>query len=48
MLDSIFLTVIQWMTGGIGIVAAGIWFRKLARTTIAVLGGYFIIMPFLN
>lgn len=27
---------------------AGIWFRKLAGTTIAILGGYFIITPFLN
>lgn len=27
---------------------AGVWFRKLAGTTIAVLGGYFIITPFLN
>lgn len=27
---------------------AGMWFRKLAGTTIAVLGGYFIVLPFLN
>lgn len=27
---------------------AGVWFRKLAGTTIAVLGGYFILTPFLN
>lgn len=27
---------------------AGIWFRKLAGTTIAILGGYFILTPFLN
>ena len=27
---------------------AGVWFRKLAGTTIAVLGGYFIITPFLG
>lgn len=27
---------------------AGAWFRKLAGATIAVLGGYFIITPFLN
>lgn len=27
---------------------AGMWFRKLAGTTIAVLGGYFIITPFLS
>lgn len=27
---------------------AGMWFRKFAGVTIAVLGGYFIISPFLN
>jgi cytochrome c-type biogenesis protein len=27
---------------------AGMWFRKLAGTTIAILGGYFILTPFLN
>jgi len=27
---------------------AGVWFRKLAGTTIAILGGYFILTPFLN
>ncbi len=27
---------------------AGTWFRKLAGATIALLGGYFIITPFLN
>ena len=27
---------------------AGTWFRKLAGTTIAVLGGYFVVSPFLN
>ena len=27
---------------------AGMWFRKLAGTTIAILGGYFIVTPFLN
>jgi cytochrome c-type biogenesis protein len=27
---------------------AGTWFRKLAGTTIALLGGYFIVTPFLN
>jgi cytochrome c-type biogenesis protein len=27
---------------------AGTWFRKLAGTTIAILGGYFIVTPFLN
>jgi len=27
---------------------AGVWFRKFAGTTIAVLGGYFILTPFLN
>ena len=27
---------------------AGTWFRKLAGTTIAVLGGYFIVTPFLS
>lgn len=27
---------------------AGMWFRKLAGTTIAVLGGYFILTPFLG
>jgi cytochrome c-type biogenesis protein len=27
---------------------AGVWFRKLAGTTIAILGGYFIVTPFLN
>ena len=27
---------------------AGMWFRKLAGTTIAVLGGYFIVTPFLS
>lgn len=27
---------------------AGMWFRKIAGTTIAVLGGYFIINPFLG
>lgn len=27
---------------------AGIWFRKLAGTLVAVLGGYFILAPFLN
>lgn len=27
---------------------AGIWFRKIAGTSIAVLGGYFIVSPFLN
>ncbi len=27
---------------------AGMWFRKFAGTTIAILGGYFIVTPFLN
>ena len=27
---------------------AGLWFRKLAGATIAILGGYFILTPFLN
>lgn len=27
---------------------AGMWFRKIAGTTIAILGGYFIVAPFLN
>jgi cytochrome c-type biogenesis protein len=27
---------------------AGTWFRKLAGTTIAILGGYFIVTPFLS
>ncbi len=27
---------------------AGMWFRKFAGTTIAILGGCFIITPFLN
>ncbi len=27
---------------------AGTWFRKLAGATIAILGGYFIVTPFLN
>ena len=27
---------------------AGMWFRKLAGTTIAILGGYFIVTPFFN
>ncbi|MFO7885885.1 MAG: cytochrome c biogenesis protein CcdA [Desulfobacteraceae bacterium] len=27
---------------------AGVWFRKLAGTTIVILGGYFILTPFLN
>ena len=27
---------------------AGVWFRKFAGTTIALLGGYFILSPFLN
>lgn len=27
---------------------AGMWFRKLAGITIAILGGYFILTPFLN
>jgi len=27
---------------------SGVWFRKIAGTTIALLGGYFILAPFLN
>lgn len=27
---------------------AGMWFRKIAGTIIAILGGYFIVTPFLN
>lgn len=28
--------------------SAGAWFRRIAGTTIAILGGYFIVTPFLN